>query len=308
MNRRTRLNMFLSSVALVGALAPVGVNAEPGRVAAIRGDSMFVRDGMIRRMAVAATLQGGDRVTTGSTGQTQVDAGNATVRAGSKTDLALRKNRQGLTLNTGIVLVSNKSQSTGFDLETDQYKATSYGTMQVSYLKGKYLKVLCVEGKVKVGLKALMGDSVTLQTGQMVTITPTEERIPEPATVNLARVASTSALLGPGFVVPKLDFPGGGRVSSTIAAQEQALAQGTGRVGKNTREKSMADSNKTLGYLMGSDSNGPLPGQFQEALSRGNGPSRPATPETMYQIFYEASLGLHGNQSTGSFLRRPAGR
>ena len=308
MKRKTRLNLLLSSVALVGALAPAGLHAEPGRVEAIRGDSMFVRDGMIQRMAVAATLQGGDRVTTGSTGQTQVDAGGATVRAGSKTDLALRKNREGLTLNTGIVLVSNKSKSTAFELEADQYRATSYGTIQVSYLKGKYLKVLCVEGKAKVGLKALMGDSVTLQAGQMVTITPTEERIPEPATVNLSRVAATSALLGPGFVVPKLDFPGGARVGSTIAAQEQALAQGSGQVGDNTREKTLSQSNKTLGYLMNSDSNGPLPGQFQNALNRGNGQPRPATPETMYQIFYEASLGLHANNQSSTFLRRPGGR
>jgi len=307
MKRSPGLNLLLSSLAAFAAVAPVGLHAEPGSVEAIRGDSMYVRDGMTRRMAVAATLQGGDGVKTGSSGQTQVDAGAATVRAGSNTDLALKKNRDGLTLNSGIVLVSNKSKSSGFDLETDRYRATSYGTMQVSYLKGKYLKVLCVEGKVKVGLKALMGDSVTLQTGQMVTITPTEERIPEPATVNLGRVASTSALMGPGFVVPNLNFPGGGRVGGAIAAQEQAVAQGTGRVGKNTREKTMSDTDKTMAILDDPSSEKPLSRQFGAAVGE-----RTPTPELMYEIFYLASKGYYRPQSPNTsplLLRgRPGGR
>jgi hypothetical protein len=310
MKRSPGLNLFLSSMVVVGALAPAGLLAEPGSVEAIRGDSMYVRDGMIRRMAVAATLQGGDGVKTGSGGQTQVDAGGATVRAGSDTDMALKKNRQGLTLNSGIVLVSNKSQSTGFELETDRHRATSYGTMQVSYLKGKYIKVLCVEGKVKVGLKALMGDSVTLQAGQMVTITPTEERIPEPATVNLGRVASTSALMGPGFVVPKMNFPGGARVGATIATQEKAVANASGRVGKDTREKTMSDTDKTMAILTNPSSEKALANQFQAALN-----GRDATPELMYEIFYGASKGYFRQQSPnntgGSDLllrRRPGGR
>jgi hypothetical protein len=176
--------------------------------------------------------------------------------------------------------------------------------MQVSYLKDKYLKVLCVEGKVKVGLKALAGDSVTLQAGQMVTITPTEDRIPEPATVNLGRVASTSALLGPGFAVPKLNFPGGERVGATIAAQEQAIAGGTGRVGDDTREKSLSDSNATLGILTNPTNESALSNQFKDALG-----SRPATPEAMYNIFYGASKGLYrpgSNSSPIAPLRRPS--
>jgi len=303
MKSRSRLNLLLPSLAALVAIAPAGLLAEPGRIEAIRGKTSYVRDGMIRRMAVAATLQGGDGVQTGSNGQTQVDAGGATVRAGSDTDLALKKNGKGLTLKSGIVLVSNKSQSSGYELETDRHRATSYGTMQVSYLKDKYLKVLCVEGTVKVGLKALMGDSVTLQAGQMVTITPTEDRIPEPATVNLGRVAATSALLGPGFVVPKMNFPGGGRVGATIAAQEQALAGGSDRVGKDTRGKTMSDTNKTLGILASPQNESALSNQFKDALN-----GRPATPELMYEIFYGASKGLYRTPPNSTLLARRPGR
>ena len=289
-----KLNSLLSSLAVLAATSSVKLHAEPGLIEATRGKTSFVRNGMVQRMAVASTLQGGDGVKTGSNGQTQVDAGNATIRAGSDTDLYLKKNRDGLTLKSGIVLVSNKSKGDGFDLETESHKATSYGTMQVSYLKDKYLKVLCVEGKVKVGLKALMGDSVTLQAGQMVTITPTEERLPEPATVNLSRLASTSALLGPGFVVPKLTFPGGGRVSAVIAAQEQAVAG----VGKKTKDKSMADTNKTLGTL--TTGSGNLPTEFQDVLGNNQNP----TPEQMYQIFYNASKGAYLDSNFRLPLRR----
>jgi hypothetical protein len=303
MKSRSSFQLLLPSLAVLAAAAPAGLLAETGRIEAVRGKTSYVRDGMVRRMEVASTLKGGDGVQTGSNGQTQVDAGAATVRAGSNTDLALKKNGKGLTLKSGIVLVSNKSKSDSFSLDTDRHQATSYGTMQVSYLKDKYLKVLCVEGKVKVGLKALAGDSVTLQAGQMVTITPTEDRIPEPATVNLGRVASTSALLGPGFAVPKLNFPGGERVGATIAAQEQAIAGGTGRVGDDTREKSLSDSNATLGILTNPTNESALSNQFKDALG-----GRPATPEAMYNIFYGASKGLYrpgSNSSPIAPLRRP---
>lgn len=293
-----KLNPLLTSLAVLAVTSTAGLHAEPGLIEAARGQTSFVRSGMVQRMAVASTLQGGDGVKTGSNGQAQVDAGNATIRAGSETDLFLNKNRDGLTLKNGIVLVSNKSQGSGFGLETDSHKATSYGTMQVSYLKDKYLKVLCVEGKVKVGLKAFMGDSVTLQAGQMVTITPTEKRLPEPATVNLSRLAATSALLGPGFVVPKLAFPGGKRVSAVIAAQEQAVAG----VGKKTRDKSMTDANKTLGTLM--TGSGQVPNEFRSALGNNESP----TPEVMYQILYNASKGAYRSPTNSTFRVRRMGR
>jgi hypothetical protein len=296
-----KFHPLLSSLALLAATT-AGLHAESGRIEATRGTTSLVRGGMVQRLAVASTLQGGDGLRTGSNGQSQMDAGNATIRAGSNTDLLLKSNRNGLTLNSGIVLVSNKSKGSGFDLETDRHRATSYGTMQVSYLKDKYLKVLCVEGKVKVSLKALMGDSVTLRPGQMVTITPTEDRLPEPSMVNLSRLASTSALLGPGFVVPKLAFPGGNRVSATIAAQEQAVAA----IGRKTRDKSMTDADKTLAGLTRYNGSGGIAGEFQSILGQ-SGIENP-TPEMMYQIFYNASKGAYVNRTNFRLPMRRGGR
>jgi hypothetical protein len=296
-----KFHPLLSSLALLAATT-AGLHAESGRIEATRGSTSLVRGGMVQRLAVASTLQGGDGLRTGSNGQSQMDAGNATIRAGSNTDLLLKNNRNGLTLNSGIVLVSNKSKGSGFDLETDRHRATSYGTMQVSYLKDKYLKVLCVEGKVKVSLKALMGDSVTLRPGQMVTITPTEDRLPEPSMVNLSRLASTSALLGPGFVVPKLAFPGGNRVSATIAAQEQAVAA----IGRKTRDKSMTDADKTLAGLTRYNGSGGIAGEFQSILGQ-SGIENP-TPEMMYQIFYNASKGAYVNRTNFRLPMRRGGR
>jgi hypothetical protein len=293
---KPHLKPLVAAIAMLAAITPSDLLADPGRIEAVRGSVSFVRGTVIQRMAASSTLNAGDGVRTGTGGQSQIDAGGATVRAGSNTDLVLKEQRDGLTLKNGIVLVSNKSQSRGFDLVTDQHKATSYGTMQVSYLKGKYLKVLCIEGKVKVGLKALMGDSVTLREGQMVTITPTEERMPEPIMVNLSRVANTSALLGPGFVVRSLSFPGGPRVTAAVAGQEAALAQATAGVGKNSRNKSLAESPQTMDYLSQlrqaenqSESFGP----GMEYFARLQG--RPSTPTNMFKVLSEASKGAPFN-------------
>ncbi len=283
---------IISAFAILALIVPGDLLADTARIEAMRGSVSFVRGSVVQRMAVSNSLNAGDGVRTGAGGQSQIDAGGATVRAGSNTDLVLKEQRDGLTLKNGIVLVSNKSQSRGFALETDQHKATSYGTMQVSYLKGKYLKVLCIEGKVKVGLKALMGDSVTLREGQMVTITPTEERMPEPIMVNLSRVATTSALLGPGFVVPSLSFPGGPRVTAAVAGQEAALAQGTAGVGKNSRNKSLAESPQTMDYLSQlrqAENQSETFGPGTEYFARLQG--RPSTPENLFKVLSEASKG-----------------
>lgn len=298
-----RIHPILASLAILAAASPAGLLAEPGRIEAVRGKTSTVRNGMVQRTLVSSKVQPGDGVRTGANGQTQVDAGTATIRAGSDTDLYLKENRNGLTLKSGIVLVSNKSKGGAFDLEADRYKATSYGTMQVSYLKDKYLKVLCVEGKVKVGLKALLGDSVTLQAGQMVTITPTEKRLPEPITVNLARLANTSALLGPGFVVPALTFPGGPRVTATIAGQEQALAQATAGVGKNTRNKTLANSPMTLNQL----TNEGNPNYDQTITNEFNARlhGRPATEENMFRVLDEAARGVHYDRKFTPQVQRP---
>ncbi len=291
-------------------IAFAGLNLQaaepPGRVEALRGKTTFVRHGMVQRMAVASQVMPGDAMTTGSTGQAQLDAGSATVRAGSTTDLHLKENGKGLTLKSGIVLVSNKSKNQGYELETDRHRATSYGTMQVSYLKDKYLKVLCVEGKVKVGLKAFMGDSVTLQEGQMVTITPTEDRIPEPMNVNLNRVATTSALLGPSFVKPGMTFPGGPRVTAAIAGQEKAMAQASAGVGKGSRDETLSQSQPTLNQLTNSSHplyNESVSGEF---FARLNG--RPINVDTMYQILDEARSGVPIPNSKLTLLRRGARR
>lgn len=299
----SRIHPILSSLAFFAAVAPLAVRADPGRIEAVRGQTSHLRNGGIQRLLVSNTVKPGDGVRTGANGQTQVDAGNATIRAGSDTDLYLKENRNGLTLKSGIVLVSNKSKGSAFALEADRYQATSYGTMQVSYLKDKYLKVLCVEGKVKVGLKALMGDSVTLQAGQMVTITPTEERLPEPITVNLSRLATTSALLGPGFVLPSLTFPGGPRVTATIAGQEQALAQATSRVGKNTRNKSLADSPKTLNQLTNEGNPNYDYSVSREFFQRLNG--RKPNEENMFRVLDEAARGVPYGEKPGLTGRRP---
>jgi hypothetical protein len=61
------------------------------------------------------------------------------------------------------------------------------------------MKVTCIEGKVTVRLKALMGEFVQLVAGQMVIINPTEKRLPEVVEFDLGEFSRTSTLLGGEF-------------------------------------------------------------------------------------------------------------
>ena len=288
MNARPRLLLVSLALALASIAAPLDA-AEPRRVEALRGKTTFTRQGMVQRLQVASPVMPGDAMATSSGGQAQLDAGAATVRAGSATDLQLSESGKGLTLKKGIVLVSNKTRRQGFDLETERHRASSHGTMQVSYLKDKYLKVLCVEGTVKVGLKALFGDSVTLRGGQMVTITPTSDQIPAPVDVNLERLAATSALLSREFVQPGMDFPGGLRVTAAITAQELVLAQAA-MVPRSGSDRMLADSAKILDHYTNPKS--PLYNESKAAEFAVHLGKRPATIENMFHVLGEASSGV----------------
>ena len=78
------------------------------------------------------------------------------------------------------------------------------------------------------------------------------------------------------------------------------MAHASGRVGKDTREKTMSDTDKTMAILGGSVNDSNLSNQFQAALN-----GREPTPELMYEILYGASKGyFRQNQNSSTLLLR----
>ena len=208
---------------LAGVLSMVFISASTAAQIDVIQNSVKSGGGALKR---GSSLADGSALSTGSKAKTQVSMGNSgsIARAGSKTDLVLQ-NDSSLTLRKGVMLASSGKRGTGREtvsVETPETQTSVKGTMLVAYQPGVFLKITCIEGTVTIKLKALLGEFVKLNAGQMVIINPASRDLPQEVEVDLRELNNTSALLGSDF--PELGAsPGMERAASR---QEKGISQG----------------------------------------------------------------------------------
>lgn len=217
--RRIAGALFLSNVALT--VLTGSIHAETIDLA-----QREVRVDGARAASSGMAISDSSNVTTGDDSYVQFSSDNALFRAGSKTDVFLRENRNDLDLKQGIMLVSTEKNRrfgpAGATVHTPETRSKVKGTMQVSYQPQEYVKIVCIEGTVTVKLKATFGESVTLTEGQMLIINPSEKRLPEPVEIELRRLVSTAVLLSDRF--PALKW--GDRIGQVATLQEEMILRG----------------------------------------------------------------------------------
>src|SRR6202023_3924748 len=93
----------------------------------------------------------------------------------------------------------------------------------MEYIPNQYIKVLVLEGSLRLSRNGASSDSVVLRPGKMVIMRPDAKRIPDPADVDLEHIVKTSTLV---------NFPGGDMLPSmalihaAINDQAKELAKG----------------------------------------------------------------------------------
>src|SRR6478752_4182604 len=97
-------------------------------------------------------------------------------------------------------------------------------TIMMEYSPGQYLKVLVLEGSLRLSRNGSFGNSLVLHAGKMVIMRPDAKRIPDPIDVNLAEIVNTSTLVNfPGSnVLPSMPL-----IQAAITDQAKAVAKGT---------------------------------------------------------------------------------
>src|SRR3977135_4430920 len=94
----------------------------------------------------------------------------------------------------------------GATLHTAAVTADIIGkTIMMEYIPSQYIKVLVLEGSLRLSRNGTSGDSVVLRPGKMVIMRPDAKRIPEPVDVGLEHIVKTSTLV---------NFPGGDMLPS----------------------------------------------------------------------------------------------
>ena len=150
---------------------------------------------------------------------------NTLTRLGAETFFSFKTGTRDLTLERGSMLLQVPKGLGGAKIHTAAVTAAITGTtIMMEYSPGQYLKVLVLEGSLRLSRNGSFGNSLVLRPGKMVIMRPDAKTIPDPIDVDLAQIVRTSALANfPGKnILPSMPL-----IQAAIADQARELKQGT---------------------------------------------------------------------------------
>jgi len=150
---------------------------------------------------------------------------NTLTRIGAETFFSFKAGTRDMTLERGSMLLQVPMGLGGAKIHTAAVTAAITGTtIMMEYSPGQYLKVLVLEGSLRLSRNGSFGDSLVLHPGKMVIMRPDAKKIPDPIDIDLAEIVRTSTLVNfPGSeVLPSMPL-----IQAAITDQAKAVAKGT---------------------------------------------------------------------------------
>jgi FecR protein len=150
---------------------------------------------------------------------------NTLTRIGAETFFSFKTGTRDMTLEKGSMLLQVPKGLGGAQIHTAAVTAAITGTtIMMEYSPGQYLKVLVLEGSLRLSRNGSFGDSLVLHPGKMVIMRPDAKKIPDPIDIDLAEIVRTSTLVNfPGSkVLPSMPL-----IQAAITDQAKAVAKGT---------------------------------------------------------------------------------
>jgi FecR protein len=150
---------------------------------------------------------------------------NTLTRIGAETFFSFKTGTRDMTLEKGSMLLQVPKGLGGATIHTAAVTAAITGTtIMMEYSPGQYLKVLVLEGSLRLSRNGSFGDSLVLHPGKMVIMRPDAKKIPEPIDIDLAEIVKTSTLVNfpSSEVLPSMPL-----IQAAISDQAKAVAKGT---------------------------------------------------------------------------------
>jgi hypothetical protein len=121
---------------------------------------------------------------------------NTLTRLGPESYFSFKGGTREMTLQKGTMLLQVPKGLGGAKIHTASVTAAITGTtIMMEYVPQKAIKVLVLEGTMRLSMNGRFGDSLLLTPGKMVIMSPTARRVPDPVTVDLKKVVQTSTLV-----------------------------------------------------------------------------------------------------------------
>ena len=120
-------------------------------------------------------------------------------RLGAETYFSFQPGTRDMELREGTMLLQVPKGLGGATIRTAAVTASITGTtIMMEYWPGKDVKVLVLEGSLRLSVNGRLGEAVTLTPGKMMLMKPGDKHLPEPVNVDLAKIVKTSSLIDPG--------------------------------------------------------------------------------------------------------------
>jgi hypothetical protein len=152
-------------------------------------------------------------------------------RLGAETFFSFKAGTRDLKLDRGTLLLQVPKGLGGAKIRAASVTASITGTtIMMEHLPGKSIKVLVLEGSLRLEINKRLGTAMLLTPGKMVIMKPNARSVPQPVTVDLRKVIKTSSLIDPklfkGKATASADpLPSMGLIATEIALQEKQITE-----------------------------------------------------------------------------------
>ncbi len=174
--------------------------------------------------SVGEVVRGGTDVRTGGGSRAQLTFPDQTLaRLGANTLFSFERGTRRLDLENGSILLQVPKDAGGATIRSAPVTAAITGTtvmMEHSPGNPGSVKLIVLEGTVRLSLTGRLGESVLVGPGQMIAVAANARSLPDPVTVDVKRVLKTSKLIKAG------DLESMGLIMETVDDQQRMIAEG----------------------------------------------------------------------------------
>jgi hypothetical protein len=151
---------------------------------------------------------------------------NTLTRLGPETSFSFKAGTRDLSLEKGTMLLQVPKGLGGAKIRTAAVTAAITGTtILMEYTPSKHIKVLVLEGSLRLSVNGPFGDSVVLRPGRMVLMRPDAKKIPQPVSVDLKKIVHTSSLVNMSKKKGGASLPSADLIEKEIVQQAHEKAR-----------------------------------------------------------------------------------
>ena len=195
--KKTLRGSFFAAVLFLGHSVSA---AQPGevRITRVVKDVKLSSPQTAPRSAILGSVVGGSTaIRTGARSRTELTLADQTIaRLGANTSVRLADEGRTLNLDEGAILFEIPRGSAHLQIGTGTIVAASNGaTGLIERHSHFYVKVMLLEGEVRVSVPNHVGESILIGAGQILITKPDVTSLPDPAHFDIARVMKTCRLV-----------------------------------------------------------------------------------------------------------------